>query len=45
MFRRVGTAAFRGLGHVAVWELCADGGGPGALAAVLGPAWAKGGGS
>jgi hypothetical protein len=43
MFRRVGTAAFRGIGTVVVWELCADGGGPGALASVLGPAWAKGG--
>jgi len=44
MFRRVGAAAFKGLGLVAVWELCADGGGPGALAAALGPGWAKGGG-
>jgi hypothetical protein len=42
MFRRVGTAAFKGLGNVVVWELCPDGGGPGALAAALGSAWAKG---
>jgi len=39
LFRRVGAAAFKGLGDVVVWELCADGGGPGALAQALGPAW------
>jgi hypothetical protein len=39
LFRRVGTAAFKGLGDVAVWELCAEGGGPGALASALGAAW------
>ncbi len=31
MFRRAGTAAFKGLGQVAVWELTADAGGPAAL--------------
>jgi hypothetical protein len=41
LFRRVGGAAFKGLGEVVVWELCADGGGPGALAQVLGPAWLR----
>jgi len=39
LFRRVGVAAFKGLGDVVVWELCADGGGAGALAAALAPAW------
>jgi hypothetical protein len=39
LFRRVGRAAFRGLGTVVVWELCAEDGGPGALAAALGPGW------
>jgi hypothetical protein len=43
LFRRVGPAAFKGLGGVVVWELCDDGGGPGALAEALGPAWLKGG--
>jgi hypothetical protein len=37
LFRRVGIAAFRGLGEVAIWELCASGGGAGALAAALAP--------
>jgi hypothetical protein len=32
LFRRVGTAAFKGLGDVGVWELCDDRGGAGALA-------------
>lgn len=32
LFRRVGTAAFKGLGGVVVWELCDDRGGAGALA-------------
>jgi hypothetical protein len=39
LFRRVGAAAFKGLGDVVVWELCADGGGPAALAQALGAAW------
>jgi hypothetical protein len=42
LFRRVGVAAFKGLGDVVVWELCADGGGAGALAAALGAAWFRG---
>jgi hypothetical protein len=41
LFRRVGVAAFKGLADVTVWELCEDGGGPGALAAALGAAWFK----
>jgi len=43
LFRRVGRAAFKGLGGVTVWELCADGGGPAALCAALGPRWLAGG--
>jgi hypothetical protein len=43
LFRRVGVAAFKGMGDVVVWELCADGGGAGALAAALGAAWFRGG--
>jgi len=39
LFRRVGRAGFKGLGAVAVWELCGEGGGPAALLAALGPAW------
>jgi hypothetical protein len=39
LFRRVGSAAFKGLGDVVVWEICEDGGGAGALAAALGAAW------
>ncbi len=39
LFRRVGAAAFKGLGDVVVWELCADGGGPGALVQALGAGW------
>jgi hypothetical protein len=35
LFRRVGTAAFKGLGDVVVWELCDEGGGAGALALAL----------
>lgn len=35
LFRRVGTAAFKGLGDVIVWELCDDRGGAGALALAL----------
>ena len=41
LFRRVGAASFKGLGEVVVWELCADGGGPGALAQALGTAWLR----
>lgn len=43
LFRRVGTAAFKGLGAVVVWELCAEGGGPGALAGALAAGWFRGG--
>ena len=43
LFRRVGQAAFKGLGGVTVWELCAPAGGPVALAAALGQRWLKGG--
>jgi hypothetical protein len=39
LFRRVGVAAFKGLGDVVVWEICDGGGGAGALAAALGAAW------
>ena len=39
LFRRVGRAGFKGLGSVAVWELCSEGGGPAALVAALGEAW------
>jgi hypothetical protein len=35
LFRRVGTAAFKGLGDVVVWELCGEGGGSGALGLAL----------
>ncbi|HEY6099853.1 MAG TPA: hypothetical protein VIW03_10510, partial [Anaeromyxobacter sp.] len=35
LFRRVGTAEFKGLGAVVVWELCDEGGGAGALALAL----------
>ncbi|HEX9049971.1 MAG TPA: hypothetical protein VF841_05500 [Anaeromyxobacter sp.] len=42
LFRRVGAASFKGLGEVVVWELCADGAGPGALAQELGAAWLRG---
>jgi hypothetical protein len=42
LFRRVGAAAFKGLGGVVIWELCEDGGGPGALAQALAPAWRRG---
>jgi hypothetical protein len=41
-FRKVGAAAFKGLGGVVVWELCAEDGGPGALAQALGPVWFRG---
>lgn len=39
LFRRVGRAAFKGLGGVVVWELGAEDGGPGALADALGARW------
>jgi hypothetical protein len=42
LFRRVGRAAFKGLGGVTVWELCAEGGGPAALCAALAPGWLQG---
>jgi hypothetical protein len=42
LFRRVGAAAFKGLGEGVVWERCAEGGGPGALARDLGPVWLRG---
>jgi hypothetical protein len=41
LFRRVGSAAFKGMTGVVVWELCAEGGGPGALCEALGPAWRR----
>jgi hypothetical protein len=42
LFRRVGRAGFKGLGGVVVWELCAEDGGPGALASALGARWLRG---
>jgi hypothetical protein len=42
LFRRVGRAGFKGLGGVVVWEVCAEDGGPAALAAVLGASWLEG---
>jgi hypothetical protein len=42
LFRRVGRAAFKGLGGVVVWELCAEDGGPGALAEAMGEGWRRG---
>ncbi|HET6437654.1 MAG TPA: hypothetical protein VFG59_06320 [Anaeromyxobacter sp.] len=42
LFRRVGRASFKGLGGVAVWELCAEDAGPGALVAALGASWLRG---
>jgi hypothetical protein len=42
LFRRVGRAAFKGLGGVTVWELCAEGGGPAALCAALASSWRSG---
>jgi hypothetical protein len=41
LYRRVGHAAFKGLGQVAVWELCDEAGGAGALAQHFGPRWFK----
>jgi hypothetical protein len=42
LFRRVGRAAFKGLGGVTVWELCAEQGGPALLFRRLGRAWFEG---
>jgi hypothetical protein len=42
LFRRVGRAAFKGLGEVTVWELCAQRGGPGLLVRLLGRSWLEG---
>ncbi len=42
LFRQVGRAAFRGIGDVPVWEICADTGAPAALAGALAPAWFRG---
>jgi hypothetical protein len=39
LFRRVGRAAFKGLGGVTVWELCAEQGGPALLVHLLGRSW------
>jgi hypothetical protein len=39
LFRRVGSAAFKGMAGVLVWELCAVDGGPGALCEALGSSW------
>ncbi|HEX9243992.1 MAG TPA: hypothetical protein VF875_16225 [Anaeromyxobacter sp.] len=41
LFRRVGVAAFRGLGEVAIWELCGEGGGAGALAGAFATRWLR----
>jgi hypothetical protein len=41
LYRRVGRAAFKGLGDVVVWELCDEAGGAGALAQHYGPRWFK----
>lgn len=43
LFRRVGRAAFKGLGGVVVWELAPETGGPAALGHALGPRWFRGG--
>jgi hypothetical protein len=42
LFRRVGRAAFKGLGGVTVWELCAEQGGPALLVHLLGRSWFQG---
>jgi hypothetical protein len=39
LFRRVGRAAFKGMGDVAVWELCAEGGAAQALWRACGKEW------
>ncbi|MGB8931987.1 MAG: hypothetical protein WCC48_12135, partial [Anaeromyxobacteraceae bacterium] len=41
LYRRVGRAAFKGLGDVVVWELCDEAGGAAALAQHYGPRWLK----
>ncbi len=41
LYRRVGRAAFKGLGDVVVWELCEEMGGAAALAQHYGPRWFK----
>lgn len=41
LYRRVGHAAFKGLGDVVAWELCDEAGGPGALMQRLGPQWLR----
>ena len=41
LYRRVGRAAFKGLGDVVVWELCEEMGGAAALAQHYGPGWFK----
>jgi hypothetical protein len=41
LYRRVGRAAFKGLGDVVVWELCEESGGAAALAQHYGPRWFK----
>ncbi len=41
LFRRVGRAAFKGLGGVTVWELCAEHGGPALLVHLLGRSWLR----
>jgi hypothetical protein len=42
LFRRVGRAAFKGLGGVTVWELCGEDGGAAELFRALGPGWLRG---
>ena len=42
LFRRVGRAAFKGLGEVTVWELCAEQGGPALLVRRLARSWFDG---
>jgi hypothetical protein len=41
LFRRVGRAAFRGIGDVTIWELAAEDGGPAALAGALLERWLR----
>jgi hypothetical protein len=41
LFRRVGRAAFKGLGGVTVWELCAEQDGPALLVRLLGRSWSR----
>jgi hypothetical protein len=42
LFRRAGLARFKGLGDVAVWELCADAGAAAELARHIAKAWFEG---